>query len=205
MFIGGCFKPGHRLRAPDCERCSPRQQPLDGDGRVKPGQAAMTGLDRCVWEGSDCRILGMSYLPRGGRANQDDGAGRCPVPCVARCHSAMDQGGPVASAVPAAPGADDGPSGLIGGSPMKKPRTWRSSSSFQMQPVPGAALLLVLLLDERLFAAGLLSHHGFNAAAEVMHDLEYPVPEFGGAEAGDDGEIAADVGDGAWPTARRRT
>src|SRR5277367_6384367 len=30
-----------------------------------------------------------------------------------------------------------------------------------------------------------------------MHDLEYPVPESGGAEAGYDGEVAADIGDGA--------
>ena len=80
---------------------------------------------------------------------------------------------------------------------MKKPRTWRISSGFRLQPVQGAAEFLVLLLNEGLFAVGLLSHQGGDVAAEVMHDLEYAVPEGGGAEAGDDGEIAADLGDGA--------
>ena len=36
-----------------------------------------------------------------------------------------------------------------------------------------------------------------DVAAEVVHELEQRVPEGGGAEAGDDGEIAADLGDGA--------
>jgi hypothetical protein len=71
--------------------------------------------------------------------------------------------------------------------------------SFQMQPVQGAAKLAVLLKNERLFAVGLLSHHGDDDAvtAEVVHELEQPVPEGGGAEAWDDGEIAADFADGA--------
>src|SRR6185437_4211739 len=54
--------------------------------------------------------------------------------------------------------------------------------SFQMQPVQGAAELPVLLLNEGLLAAGLLSHHGGDVAAEVVHDLEQLVPEDAGAE-----------------------
>jgi hypothetical protein len=69
--------------------------------------------------------------------------------------------------------------------------------SFQMQPVHGAAELPVLLPNEGLLAVGLFLHHSPDVAAEVMHELEQPVPEAGGAEAGDDGEVAADVGDGA--------
>ena len=66
-----------------------------------------------------------------------------------------------------------------------------------MQPIQGAAELPVLLLNECLHAAGLLAHQGFDAAAEVMDDLEQVVPEGGGAEAGDDGEIVADLDEGA--------
>ena len=80
---------------------------------------------------------------------------------------------------------------------MKKPRAWRISSRFRCNQSQVLSELFVLLLNERLFAAGLLSHQGFDAAAEVMHDLEHVVPEGGGAEAGDDGEIAADLVDGA--------
>src|SRR5450755_3223438 len=71
--------------------------------------------------------------------------------------------------------------------------------SFQLQPVPAAVQLFVLLLNERLLAAGLLSHHGDDdaVAAEVVHDLEQSVPEGAGAEAGHDGEICADLADGA--------
>ena len=66
-----------------------------------------------------------------------------------------------------------------------------------MQPVQGAAVLSVLLPNVGMLAAGLLSHHGDNIAAEVMHELEQPVPEGAGAEARYDGEIATDLGDGA--------
>ena len=102
----------------------------------------------------------------------------------------MGQGGPVASGAGAA-------NGSTGGSPMKKPRTWRISSRFRCNQSQVLSELLVLLLNEGLLAAGLLSHQGGDAAAEVVHDLEQLVPEGAGAEAGDDGEIEADIDDGA--------
>ncbi len=56
---------------------------------------------------------------------------------------------------------------------MKKPRTWRSSSRFSCNQLVGAVELLVLLLDECLFAVALLPHHHLgDVAAEVMHELE---------------------------------
>ena len=72
-----------------------------------------------------------------------------------------------------------------------------NSVSFQMQPIQGAAEFAVLLLNEGLLAAGLLPHQVADVAAEVMDDLEHVAPEGGGAEAGDDGEIAADLDEGA--------
>ena len=66
-----------------------------------------------------------------------------------------------------------------------------------MQPIQGAAEFAVLLLNEGLLAAGLLSHQSGDIAAEVMDELEHVVPEGGDAEGGDDGEIAADLDDGA--------
>ena len=37
-------RPGHRLPAPNCERCNPSQQPSDGDDRVKPGRDGIESL-----------------------------------------------------------------------------------------------------------------------------------------------------------------
>jgi hypothetical protein len=59
---------------------------------------------------------------------------------------------------------------------------------FQLQPVPGVVWFPVLLLNQRLLAMGLLSHHGDDVAAEVVYDLKQLVPERAGAEAGHDGE-----------------
>ena len=80
---------------------------------------------------------------------------------------------------------------------MKKPRTWRTSSGFSCHQFQVLSIFFVLLLDERLLAVRLLSHEGPDVAAEVVHELEQCVPEGWGAEAGDDGEIPADLGDGA--------
>ena len=82
---------------------------------------------------------------------------------------------------------------------MKKPRTWRITSRFSRNQSQVLPSFFVLLLNKRLLAAGLLSHHGDDDAvvAEVVHGLEYPVPEGGRAEAGHDGEIEADLADGA--------
>jgi hypothetical protein len=77
-----------------------------------------------VWSGHDERRpdLGAElHMTRRG-ANQDGGADRCPVPWGSVMAFCDGQGGPVAS------GSANGSTG--GGSPMKKPRTWRSSSGF---------------------------------------------------------------------------
>ena len=55
----------------------------------------------------------------------------------------------------------------------------------------------VLLFGEGLLATGFLLHQRGDAATEMMHGVEQLVPEFAGAEAGDDGEIETDVEDGA--------
>src|ERR1700733_12674978 len=88
-------------------------------------------------------------------ANQDGGAGhRCPAPCVSTSFG----------------GGSGRAGGQVGGEWIDR---WLADEeaeylaalvSFQMQPVQGAAELLVLLRDEGLLAAGLLSHHGFDAA-----------------------------------------
>src|SRR5579864_1067714 len=120
-------------------------------------------------------------------ANQDGGTGRCPVPwgsVMAFC---------------------DG-SGRAGGRCLEWIDWWFADEEaedlaefiwFQSHPFPGAVRLLVLLLNEGLLAVVLFLHHSRDLAAEVMHEFEQPVPARGGAEAGDDGEIAADLGDGA--------
>src|SRR5579859_247419 len=66
-----------------------------------------------------------------------------------------------------------------------------------VHPVPVGAALAVLLFAERSAAAGFLLHHLVHTAAEISHDLEQRVPEGGVAEAWDDGEIEADVGEDA--------
>src|SRR5580700_5521917 len=68
--------------------------------------------------------------------------------------------------------------------------------SCQTQPVPVAVGRAVLLPRECLAAAGFLPHQRGNAAAEILHDVEQFVPEFALAQAGDDGEIEADIEDG---------
>jgi hypothetical protein len=67
----------------------------------------------------------------------------------------------------------------------------------QVHPVPVAAEDAVLLLDEGLAPSGFFLHQPDEVAAEEMHHLVQLVPEAAVAEGWDDGEIRADVGDGA--------
>ena len=90
-----------------------------------------------------------------------------------------------------------GSNGLTGGSPMKKPRTWRSASRLMLHPVPVGCRACGPAPCRRPPAAGFLLHQLDDAAAEIVHELEQLVPEGAVAEAWDDGEIEADVEDGA--------
>jgi hypothetical protein len=82
-------------------------------------------------------------------------------------HSAMSQGGPVASAAVGANDVCDWANGLTGASPMKKPSTWRITSASQIPPVAIALGVALGLLSERIAAAGLLPHKRGDAAAEA--------------------------------------
>src|SRR5579863_201961 len=66
-----------------------------------------------------------------------------------------------------------------------------------VDPVPGGVGIAVLLLVECLSAAGFFLHQHADVAAETGDELEQLVPEGAVAKAGDDGEIEADVDDGA--------
>ena len=130
-------------------------------------------------------------------ANRDGGAGRCTAPWVrlrSTCNGSGRAGGQGRGWMP---GVGDSANGSTGVSPMKKPSIWRMASRFRCNQSRVLPSLPVLLLNECLLAAGLLAHQGFDAAAEVMDDLEHVAPEGGGAKAGDDGEIAADLDEGA--------
>ena len=66
----------------------------------------------------------------------------------------------------------------------------------QMRPVsPGRRA--VLLAVQGLLAAEPLAHQVGDAAAVALHDVEQLVPEGAGAEAGHDGQVEADIDDGA--------
>src|SRR5215813_11704322 len=66
-----------------------------------------------------------------------------------------------------------------------------------IDPVPGSSGIPVLLVGKCLTAAAFLRHVPADVAAEIGDELEQFVPELGVAEAGDDGEVEADLEHGA--------
>src|SRR6201999_3528888 len=66
-----------------------------------------------------------------------------------------------------------------------------------VQPVPGGVAVPTLLFGKCVSATGFLAHQLADAAAEMRHEVEEFVPELAVAEAGDDGEVEADILDRA--------
>ena len=87
--------------------------------------------------------------------------------------------------------------GRTGSAPIKKPSTCRAICRRRFNQSQFCVGASVLFSVEHLFATVPFAHQAGNAAAVPLHGVEQLVPEGAGAEAGHDGQIEANIDEGA--------